>query len=186
MIVIMFDALFTAISGNVQTRRVLATGDVVFVRNQAVEKVFSVLQGSIHLTRVHEDGRVIVIHRAIAPCILAEASVNANRYHCDAQAVEPTTLGEIPIERFRSLVTADARIAAQWTAYLCRELHAARSRAEILSRRNVSDRLDGWLALGDNTLPVRGNWKAIAGEIGVSPEALYREIAKRRRQSDLG
>jgi len=40
--------------------------------------------------------------------------------------------------------------------------------------------LDAWIAGNGGDFPPRGEWKLIAGQIGVSPEALYREIAKRR------
>jgi hypothetical protein len=33
--------------------------------------------------------------------------------------------------------------------------------------------------------PEKGDWKLVASQIGVSPEALYREIAKRREHSRL-
>ena len=35
----------------------------------------------------------------------------------------------------------------------------------------------GWNGEG---LPAKGTWKTVANEIGTSPEALYRELAKRR------
>jgi len=31
-------------------------------------------------------------------------------------------------------------------------------------------------------LPPKGEWRNLANQIGVSPEALYREIAKRRQR----
>ncbi|HXG99587.1 MAG TPA: hypothetical protein VNI79_04125 [Sphingomicrobium sp.] len=37
-----------------------------------------------------------------------------------------------------------------------------------------------WVAWNDAGLPERGQWARIAKEIGVSHEALYRELAKRR------
>lgn len=43
--------------------------------------------------------------------------------------------------------------------------------------RTVWERLDGWLAL-HGELPPRGGWIEIAREIGVTPEALYRELAR--------
>ena len=43
----------------------------------------------------------------------------------------------------------------------------------------VSARLDAWLAW-HGELPPRGDWKQLADQIGVSPEALYREMARRR------
>ena len=52
-------------------------------------------------------------------------------------------------------------------------------RAEILSLRTVAQRLSAWLEL-NGELPAKGEWLILAAEIGTSPEALYREIARRR------
>jgi hypothetical protein len=49
-----------------------------------------------------------------------------------------------------------------------------------LSLKTVAERLEGWLIWRGGGLPPKGAWKDIAAEIGVSPEALYRELAKRR------
>jgi len=59
-----------------------------------------------------------------------------------------------------------------------REVQAQRARIEILRLRRVSDRLDAWLDLYGE--PKKGEWIAIADKIGVSPPALYRELAKRK------
>jgi hypothetical protein len=55
----------------------------------------------------------------------------------------------------------------------------ARAQVEIVSLKKVSERLDAWLALSGD-LPPKGQWHRLASEIGVTPEALYREIARRR------
>jgi hypothetical protein len=47
----------------------------------------------------------------------------------------------------------------------------------------VAARLDAWLAW-NNALPEKVERRRIADEIGVSPEALYRQLGKRRRSSD--
>jgi hypothetical protein len=44
----------------------------------------------------------------------------------------------------------------------------------------VADRLDAWLAAGEGKLPAKGEGRGLAAEIGISPEALYRELARRR------
>jgi hypothetical protein len=44
-----------------------------------------------------------------------------------------------------------------------------------------ADRLDAWLEEGNRT-PERGRWQEVAAELGVSREALYRELALRRKQ----
>jgi hypothetical protein len=64
--------------------------------------------------------------------------------------------------------------------HLGREVQKARTRGEILSRRTVREKLDAWLAENGGALPDKGVWRHLADEIAVSPEALYREIARRR------
>ena len=79
----------------------------------------------------------------------------------------------------QQLFFTDQDFAEAWAAHLAGEVRNARLRAEILTLKTVSERLDAWLADRDH-LPEKGNWKAVAQEIGTSPEALYREIARRR------
>ena len=64
--------------------------------------------------------------------------------------------------------------------YLALEVQSARARAEIVSLKAVTARLDAWLAINNGPLPSKGRWREVAREIGVTPEALYREIARRR------
>jgi hypothetical protein len=58
-------------------------------------------------------------------------------------------------------------------------------RAEILSLKTVSARLDAWMDWNGGVLPNKGEWKLVAGEISVSPEALYRELGRRRDRMPL-
>lgn len=50
----------------------------------------------------------------------------------------------------------------------------------MLSLKTVAERLDAWTAANQGAPPIKGEWKTVAVEMGVSPEALYRELAKRR------
>jgi hypothetical protein len=60
---------------------------------------------------------------------------------------------------------------------LASEFELARARAELLSLRTFWECLDDWLALLGE-LPQRGGWIENAREIGVTPKALYRELAR--------
>jgi CRP-like cAMP-binding protein len=83
-------------------------------------------------------------------------------------------------QRLRERFQNDSDFAETWTAHLAHEVQAARIRSEVLSLKTVAARLSAWLAwVGE--LPAKGEWKQLAEQIGVSPEALYREIAKARR-----
>ena len=67
-----------------------------------------------------------------------------------------------------------------------RALRQARMRAEILSLKTVAARLSAWAEWQGGVLPARGKWRSLADEPGVSPEALYREMARRRSKGETG
>lgn len=156
----------------------------MFCQEDPVESVFILEDGNIELTRHQRDGSLIVLHRATEQSILAEASVYSDIYHCDAISGSPSIVHEISKFVFLKKLRNDQKYSELWSTYLSREVQVARYRSEILSRKTVAERLDGWMAWNQNKLPSKGDWKNIAAQIGVSPEALYRELAKRRSRRE--
>ena len=160
--------------------RTLPEGGLVFHRGDPVTHLFLVLDGAIELTRHRADGGMVVLQRASQDAILAEASVFSQRYHCDAFAAAPSVMLAVPIAAVRAQLAQSAEFAEAWSAYLAREVQDARLRSEILSLKTVAERLDAWLLSHGERVPAKGEWKSLAHEIGVSPEALYRELGRRR------
>ncbi|MEM9578404.1 MAG: hypothetical protein AAF999_15500 [Pseudomonadota bacterium] len=66
-----------------------------------------------------------------------------------------------------------------WQARLARTVQTTRLLAEIRGLKTVEQRLDAWLSQNE-ALPTKGHWQNLAQELSVSPEAFYREIARRR------
>ncbi|MEC7667561.1 MAG: hypothetical protein VXZ18_01615 [Pseudomonadota bacterium] len=63
---------------------------------------------------------------------------------------------------------------------MARTLQKSRMQSEIRTLKTVAERLDAWLV--DNpALPPKGQLQDLAHILGVSREALYRELAKRRQ-----
>ena len=141
--------------------------------------MFVIQTGSAHLIRHRGDGSAVVLQRAGAGSVLAEASLFSMVYHCDANAATAVVASVISRTAMQRLFFTDQEFAKAWASYLAGEVRKARLRSEILTLKTVAERLDAWLA-DRGHLPERGNWKAIAQEIGTSAEALYREIARRR------
>lgn len=162
------------------TDRRFATGDHVFRQGAKVLALHRIVAGSVHLARHQPNGGTLVLQRAGPASILAEASMFSDRYHCDAIAVSATCTRAITKPVLRAALARDPDLAEAWAAYLAREVQATRMRVEILSLRTVAERLDAWLAATGERLPTKGEWRSLAAEIGVSPEALYREFARRR------
>ena len=63
-----------------------AAGAAVFHLGDPVRLVHFVRRGAIHLVRHQADGAALILQRARAGSILAEASIYSDRYHCDARA----------------------------------------------------------------------------------------------------
>ena len=163
------------------TEREFDAGALLFRRGDEVSALHLVLDGEAHLVRHRADGGRLVLQRAAPKTVLAEASVFSERYHCDCVAVVPTRTHAVGRAAVRALLAEDAAFAESWAVHLSHELQTTRLRAEILSLRTVRERLDAWMACNGDRLPPKGTWNMIASEIGTSSEALYRELARRRK-----
>jgi CRP-like cAMP-binding protein len=157
----------------------LPPGAFLFHAQDIVRSMFLVEEGEISLERVQDNGQITCFQRAEVGDVLAEASAYAQKYHCDARVVQNVRVRRIGKAYFKSQLRKDPALADAWASQLARAVHKARLIGEIRSFKAVSDRLDAWLDEVQE-LPPKGQWQSLAHEIAVSPEALYRELAKRR------
>lgn len=152
---------------------------VLFRSGERVRSMYLVVEGRVDLIRHTTSGARLVLVRAGPGHILAEASAYSKTYHCDAVATYPTSLRSISVRKFHDLLNRDSRCASAWAESMAHALQGARTNSEIRTLRTVSERLDAWL--GDRgPLPPKGEWQDLAQTLGVTREALYRELSKRR------
>jgi CRP-like cAMP-binding protein len=180
MIVIMSDALVHGLLRLTERKQELAAGDILFRAGHPVRSLFLVASGALRLIRALPHGFELTLQRAGPGAILAEASLFTERYHCDATAIKDSVLHVAPLRRIRTALRNDPALAAAFIRHLAQEVQRARAQAETLSLKTVAERLDAWTTLNDGSPPPKGRWRQVASEIGVTPEALYRELARRR------
>jgi len=180
MIPIMSENFIAQLIARTDKRRTLDQGSYLFHQGDPIKSVFIVENGLVELTRHQRDGASIILQRATGRMVLAEASVYSEAYHCDAVVEAPSSVFELPRAVFLRHLREDDAFSSLWAAHLAAQVQTARTRSEILVRKTVAERLDGWLAWQGQEVPPKGRWKSVAAQIGVSPEALYRELAKRR------
>jgi CRP/FNR family transcriptional regulator, dissimilatory nitrate respiration regulator len=183
MIAIMFDDLLPLL-GDLPRREVMVEpGQSVFRQGNSVRSLFFVTAGTVDLVRHQASGAPLVIQRAGPGAILAEASLDSATYHCDAVALSKSCLWSVSKRELLRRMAKNPELALTFIRRLAHELQNARFHAELLSMKTVAARLDAWLGWRGR-LPPKGDWRGLAAELGVSPEALYREIAKHtKRQS---
>lgn len=180
MIIIMSARFIDCISHIPHRVCCLVGGELVFERSDPVTSVYVVEQGEVRLVRRQLDGAEYILQRATPGSLLAEASLMTDGYHCAAVAAEASEVAVWPANRIRAQIRTDIKTAQAYTALLATEVRHARQRAEILSLRKVADRLDAWLVWNGEKMTGKGNWHRVAQEINITPEALYRELARRR------
>lgn len=180
MIVIMSE-LAAYLRGLSSGKRTLSAGVQLFRAGEPVERIYLVLSGEVALERISTGGNRLILQRARAGDVVAEASYFANHYHCDAISMAKSEIASLSHSHLEAASHSDPGLMKIFARHVAKELQQTRVRAEILSLHKVSDKLDAWLLFHDGALPDKGRRLMLAHEIGVTPEALYRELGRRRR-----
>jgi CRP-like cAMP-binding protein len=184
MIAIMSSFLVFGLSLLAERQQALSAGDALFRAGDPVRSLFLVVSGALLLTRSLPHGSELVLQRAGSGAILAEASLFADCYHCDAIAAQASVLDVLPCQRIERALGSDPELARGWAHHLAHELQRSRAITEMLSLKTVAERLAAWITL-NGRLPPKGRRREVASEIGVTPEALYRELARRRSNGQV-
>ena len=180
MIAVMFEDLEPLLGGIPRRQLAFEPGEIVFHQGDAVRQVYFVTAGTIHLIRHQASGAPLILQRAGPGAILAEASLYSAKYHCDATVVTSAAAWAISKRDLLNRLSQSPSPAIAFVRRLAHELQHARFHVEVVSMKTVSARLDAWIEW-NGAMPMKGEWVGLAAELGVSPEALYREMARRRR-----
>jgi len=150
----------------------------IFLAGAPPEWMFYVVIGEITLERTGLQGEPVVLQRT-RQGFVSEASLKSAKYHCDALAVVDTTVIKIPIKDLSAELDLDPAFASRWINMLNAEVRRLRLHCERLSMKSVKDRVLHLI----NTEGQHGAYaaatgiKSLAGELGVTHEALYRTLA---------
>lgn len=156
----------------------VSVGQVLFRRNDLITSAVFIQDGSVALERPLRDGGHLTLHIATSGMLLAEASLFAEHYHCDAVVRADGLVRSLGRDVLMARLVSKPTAMLEMSRIAAIEAQALRGRIELLRLRRLSDRLDGWLDL--HGPPGTGGWKTVADGIGVTPAALYRELARRR------
>ena len=103
--------------------RPLKAGQVLFRTGQRTTGLYQVITGSVRLVRVDRAGREAVLHVAAAGETLAEASLFASAYHCDAIAMTDAVVRLYPKALVLREFERNPKAAQAFMAMLARAGH---------------------------------------------------------------
>lgn len=161
-------------------------GEHLFSTGAKPEWMFYVVAGEIMLERSAVHGTHVVLQRR-RQGFVSEASLLADVYHCDAVALEESTVIKLPIAALREQLSQDAHFNALWMRTLNQEIMHLRTQCQRLSLHSVEEKVIHLIQTeGHNgRYPTPTGVKTLAGELGVSHEALYRCLAEMKKSGAL-
>ena len=178
--------IFRTLAAKPATRRKLAAGETLFRTGDRVKALYVVVTGRLQLVRTSAAGSAVTLHRAGDGEAFAEASLFSDRYHCDAVAEVPTDVIAYAKADIIKGLAKDTDRMMLLLRHLAGEVQALRSHAEILSLRTAPERLIAYFRLqmppAGVVVNVKGTWKQVAAELGLTHEALYRALARLERE----
>jgi CRP/FNR family transcriptional regulator, dissimilatory nitrate respiration regulator len=154
----------------------------LFLAGKVPQWMFFVTSGEVSLERMGIQGAPVVLQRTRMGFV-SEASLRVARYHCDAVAIAETSVIKLPVREVRAVLDEDPGFAARWIGMLNGEVMRLRLHCERLSMKSVKDRVLHLIQTEgkDGHYPVPSGLKTLAGELGVTHEALYRTIGDLQR-----
>jgi CRP-like cAMP-binding protein len=169
--------------------RALKAGQTLFRSGGRTAGLYEVVKGKVRLVRVDRGGREAVLHNAAAGDTIAEASLFSSTYHCDAIATTDATVRLYPKADVLAELERNPIAAQAFTAMLARQVMTLRTRLEQRNIHSARDRLRHYLTINAGadgyTVALAGTLKELAGELGLTHEALYRTLAEMTANGEI-
>lgn len=161
--------------------RSLEAGQHLFSAGDPVVSLFFVVSGRVRLLRYAPEGSVLCLQAAGDGETIAEASLFAERYHCDAVAERPSRVKVVSKQEVLEAFRSDAEAGLKAMAHLARQVQSLRAGIEIMAMKSARSRLLSYLEWirepGEDSLEIKRSWKEVSSEIGLSHEVVYRTLA---------
>ena len=146
-------------------------GEILFREGEPTAGMFVSLGAEVRLERFGPAGEPVTIHAVRPGRSFAEASVFADRYHCDATVVAPGEIARVP----SSVILAGFANPEFSTAYnrimACQVQHY-RQLLEIISIKSAVERVHAAIVAG----LLEGSVITLSRRIALSHEATYRAL----------
>jgi CRP-like cAMP-binding protein len=163
------------------TRR-LRRGEALFRSGQPTVGLYGIVTGTVRLVRVDGSGRQTFLYSAGPGGTLAEASLFAPSYHCDAIAATAAGVRLYPKAAILEILRRSPDAARAFMAALAHQVMDLRTQLERRNIRSARHRVRHFLNLNvaadGTTVLLHGSLKDMATGLGLTHEALYRTLAR--------
>ncbi len=167
--------------------RFLKKEELLFLQGDIANHIYAVKEGCIKLVRYTIEGYSVTIHTAYAGESFAEAALFSETYHCNADTVLPSTILCYSKIQILEMLQTHTDKYKNFIALLTSQIHALRTRLELRSIRSAHQRIFQSLLLQADPktleIKIKGSYKDMAHELGLTHESLYRSLAKLEKET---
>jgi CRP-like cAMP-binding protein len=161
-------------------------GELLFATGKKPVHMHFITSGEVVLQRLGMQGESVILQRTRYGFV-GEASLQSERYHCDGKVTVPAEITRVPIQQIRAVMTTNPAFSTRWIGMLNLEVKRLRLQCERLSLHKVQDRLLHLLETEgrQGKYPLGSGLKSLAGDLGVTHEALYRCVSEMEKKNIL-
>lgn len=161
-------------------RQAAGKGDYLFYEGEKAKAVYLLESGAVQLVKTSEDGREVVIKTVEAGEVFAEAILYLPAYPVTANVIRKSVVHRILLADFKALLS-DSNFRTDFETGLMKRVHYLAGRISYLALFDVEERFFAFLRdrYGErDEYTVALSKKAIAAEIGTTPETLSRLVQR--------
>ncbi|MEN8136659.1 MAG: Crp/Fnr family transcriptional regulator [Thermodesulfobacteriota bacterium] len=182
-----FDDLFSEIAN--PEKKSLQQGELLFEQGNPATHIFIVQKGCVRLIRYTNEGYAVPIYTAYAEESFAEAAMFSDIYHCNAEAVLPSSVWCYSKEQVLEILHASPKKSDRFMALLTHQVRSLRSLLELRSIHSARERILQYLFLHadpqDLEIKRMGTYKDMAHELGLAHETFYRVLATLEKEGKI-
>ena len=187
MSISVFNELFSDIAN--PGSKSLLQGEQLFEQGAPATHIFVVRKGCVRLIRYTSEGYAVPIYSAYAGESFAEAAMFSDIYHCNAEAVLPSTVWCYPKDKVWGILHGSPEQSDRFMALLTHQVRSLRSLLELRSIHSAEERVLQYLFLHadprDLEIKRLGTYKDMAHELGLAHETFYRALAKLEKDGKI-
>ncbi len=162
---------------------------LLFRQGDPVHQIYVIRQGKMRMIRHLIDGAGVTLHVAGAGRVFAEASLFSDHYHCDGMADEDSRLTVYRKNDVLDGLRKNPAAAVAFMSQLAHSVQALRSKVELINIKSATERVLTYIQMalppGQTEMVLDQSWKSVAGEIGLTHEALYRALATLQKTNHI-
>ncbi len=164
----------------------LAPEGLLFRCGERPRAIYYLFEGEVHMMRRTRNGGTVVMSRT-KHGFFAEAGLYAKAYGCDAVAVQASSMLMFPLPVFQEMLDDNKDFRRSRFAQQAGDIRRLCSRCERLSLPTAQERLIHYIETEgqDGAVELTQPVKALAAELGLTHETLYRTLAQMERNGDL-